>query len=110
MSTSIRTTAAQSLTSVLGTVATTASVLTSTMSSLDYLARSGEVKAKLFHDRVKTNAINNDWHYRQVDKARSVERVASHLAEIQAKLADPAYKALYEAAQADLEAHIAQNP
>lgn len=109
MSASIRTTAAQSITSVLGTVATTASVITSSMSSLDYLARSGEVKAKLFHDRVRTNAINQDFLYRQIDKARTVDRIATHLAEVQTKFADPNYKALYEAAQAELEAHT-NNP
>jgi hypothetical protein len=110
MSASIRSTTAQSITSVLGTVTTTASTISSAINSLGYLAASGEVKAKLFHDRVKTNAVNQDFLYRQIDKARTLDRIATHHAELATKLADPNYKALFEAAEKELAAHTAANP
>lgn len=109
MSASIRSTTAQSITSVLGTVTTTASTISSAINSLGYLAASGEVKAKLFHDRVKTNAVNQDFLYRQRDKARTIDLVATHHKELATKMQDPEYKALFEAAERELAAHTAKN-
>ena len=101
---------AASVTSVLTTVSVTANALTRLAGAADHLSAAAEVKAYYFTKRVKDSAKDTDFYHREVAELRTLERLATLQKEIAGKCADKEYLALYEAAQAKLDAHRSKNP
>lgn len=99
-----------SISSVLTTVAVTANALTRTVGAVDHLASAAETKAYYFAKRVKDQAKEQDFHHREVAELRMLEKISTLQKEIATKCSDPEYRALYEAAQAKLDAFRKANP
>lgn len=100
----VRSSTASTVTNLLGTISTTASVLTLGIDSIGQLAAAGNTKARFYAKRVQDNAVNQDFHYRNVDQANTSMAIALHQEELLTKFdQNPRLKDLFMAAQKQLE-------
>jgi hypothetical protein len=106
----IRSSTASTVTNLLGTVSTTAAVLTMSIDSVGALVSAGHTKARYYAARVQSNAINQDHHYRSVDRSTTAMLIATHEEELLSKLeTNPRLATLYAKAEAELASlHVPQ--
>jgi hypothetical protein len=100
--TSVRSSTASSLTSLLGMVTTTASTITLNVDSLSQLSRAANSKARYYAKSVEDNCEALDKLTRQATKHRNAKALTDLKVEIATSLKDETYKALYLESLAEL--------